>query len=468
MEEDIHKGGTSSSSSFTKKMEKIEGRLKEAIELAEERQSYESAHNDNILRALAVVADFIKKKRRVCYGGTAMNALLPEAKRFYNPEYDLPDYDFYTPDTEGDVAELVKDLKAAGFKDVYHRVGIHEGTKKILVDFVAVADVSHIESDLFSVFLKRSIVKEGIHYTDPDILRMMMYLELSRPKGDVGRWEKVFERLQLINEVFPVKGGATAAADGRRSCRSVRPPLPERMRDIVLNYIIEHERVLCNGPLVQLYEVGIRKGRASYERRGAGAMLFTSPDPKEDAKRLKSSLERVAAAGSVAVYLHKARGEIVPERYELRVGGEPACMILGEVACHAYNPIPLKDGRTVYVGSLEFLITLYLSLHIFTRHSEDILGPDAMCSVRRFVELAMQNYGAKRSQFPAFPLTCKGHQTGYVSLLRQKVLRIQKEKAAAAAGAGQGKTKKAQGRAQQQPPRKHRSAKRGTQKKRGD
>ena len=31
----------------------------------------------------------------------------------------------------------------------------------------------------------------------PNYLRMAMYLELSRPDGDVSRWEKVLKRLTL-------------------------------------------------------------------------------------------------------------------------------------------------------------------------------------------------------------------------------------------------------------------------------
>jgi hypothetical protein len=30
-----------------------------------------------------------------------------------------------------------------------------------------------------------------------------MYLELSRPAGDVSRWEKVFKRLNLLNTHYP-------------------------------------------------------------------------------------------------------------------------------------------------------------------------------------------------------------------------------------------------------------------------
>jgi hypothetical protein len=421
MEEDLYHG-SSSPGALTKRMEKIEDKLKKAMEVASERMKYETAHNEDFLGALRLVEAFIQRKKRVCYGGTAMNMILPAAKRFYNPDLDLPDYDFYTPDLEKDVEELVRDLKEAGYKDVYHRVGIHEGTKKILVNFVAVADVSEIEPELFAVLYRRSIQKDGIHYTDPDILRMMMYLELSRPRGQVERWEKVFERLQLINHEFPVEGAKNCKGDGGHEAAFI----PMEIRSVVLNYIIEQQRILCNGPMLSLYRRGIFKGNAQFLLKPGGPLMFTSPDPKSDAITLKKLLHRK----DMRLFLHKARGEIVPERFELRFGNRTACLIVKESACHSYNNVPLEDGRILYIGSPEFLITLYLSLAIFTSHSREVLGDRPMCLVKGLVDLAMANYSAKRSQFPAFALSCRGHQTGYASLLRAKVERIQREKQA--------------------------------------
>jgi hypothetical protein len=417
MEEDIPY------SSSSKIKEKVLHRLQEAIEAAQERAAYESAHNEDFVKALGIVASFLKRKKRVCYGGTAMNSILPKERQFYNPDFDLPDYDFYTPDLEGDVEELVAELKAAGFQDVYHRVGIHEGTKKILVNFVAVADISFIQPELFAVLYKRSIQRNGVHYTDPDVLRMMMYLELSRPRGQVERWEKVFERLQLINREFPVEApkGVRGSAEGA--------PIPFEARRVILDYAIEKQRILCNGPLPLLYGRGIHRGDAKFSIRPGGPVFLITDDPHGDALALKGMLE---THREIRLFLHKVRGELVPERIELRIGSRPICLLMKEVACHSYHTIPLEDGRMISIGSLELLITIYLALTIFTNHSEEILGPNALGAVRQFVTLAEANYKANRSQFSPFPLSCHGHQTGYASLIRQKVLRIQREKKKAA------------------------------------
>lgn len=412
MEEDIRSYSTTPVKSSTK----VEDRLEAAIEEASKRIKYDSAHDEEILRSMSIVADFIKKKKRVCYGGTAMNSILPQAKKFYNPELDLPDYDFYTPDVDGDVDELVALLNSEGFKDVYHKVGIHEGTKKILVNFVPVADISSIEPELFAVLLRRSILKDGMHYTDDVILRMMMYLELSRPKGMVERWPKVYERLQLINELFPIRGCMVPLTGEPLGT------IPLGIRKSILEYIIEWKRILCNGAMGHLYSRGIRKGDAVYRIQEGGAVLFTSPDPKIDASVLKKNLGE-----DIQLFRHKQRGEIVPERFELRLKGKTLCVILQETACHSYVAFPTSDKQYIYIASLEFLITLYLSLSIFTTHANDILGNSVLCQVKQFIRLSNENHSAKKSQFSPFSLQCRGHQTGFASLLRAKVRRVKKE-----------------------------------------
>ena len=410
MEEDIQHN-----ESVTKTPAGLEERLEAAVDKASKRIKYEAAHDEEIIRALTIVNDFIKKKKRVCYGGTAMNAILPDSEKFYDPEMDLPDYDFYTPAAEKDVKDLVDMLNDAGFKDVYHKIGIHEGTQKVLVNFVPIADVSQIDPELFAVLYRRSIAKDGIHYTDDNILRMMMYLELSRPKGAVDRWPKVFERLQLINKHFPIRG-----------CTASLPlpvPIPFEIRKKVLDYIIEWKRVLCNGPTIQLYKQGIYRRRALFRIQEGGAPVFTSPDPKIDALALKRVLGE-----KITMHRHHPRGEIVPERIEVQKDGKTVCVIVQEIACHSYNSFPTADGRTIHIGSLEFLITLYLSLSIFTPNAEGLLVKSILCQVAAFIKLLNVNYRAKKSQFPAFALECRGHQTRYESLLREKVKRTRKER----------------------------------------
>jgi len=377
----------------------IKDRIKTLIDEAEERQRYESAHNLENLKALAVIKNFIKRKGRVCYGGTAMNAILPPEKQFYSEELDLPDYDFFTPDIDNDIKDLVNDLTVAGFTEVYHKVGIHEGTKKVMVNFMPVADITVLRPELYDVYFKRAVVKGGIHYTDPDMLRSMMYLELSRPKGMVSRWEKVFERLQLINDNFPMK----------RCAKQKQKQIPAETSRAVYDFVIENQRVLCSAPTA-VYEHGIR-GSVTMRLARSGPISFASPTAREDSAELKSRI-------GGAVYLYKAVGE-APERYEIRHSGKTVVTIFADTGCHAYYQVSTDDGRIMLIGSLEFLITLFLTLQIFTK-------TDTPC-VRTLIDLTHKNYLSKTSQFSPLSILCKGYQIGFASLLRKKVNRIKLE-----------------------------------------
>ena len=83
---------------------------------------------------------------------------------------------------------------------------MHSGTFKVFVNFMPVADITYLVSELYKNLHKKALQVASIYYCPPNYLRMAMYLELSRPKGDVSRWEKVLKRLTLLNKHYPLKG----------------------------------------------------------------------------------------------------------------------------------------------------------------------------------------------------------------------------------------------------------------------
>lgn len=105
--------------------------IKRASDMAQDKIDYFSAHDEDILLAIGIVEDFLRRKHRICYGGQAINAYLPAAHKFYDPEYSIPDYDFFTPNQHQDLKQISEDLYKAGFKEIYAREGMHEGTLKI-------------------------------------------------------------------------------------------------------------------------------------------------------------------------------------------------------------------------------------------------------------------------------------------------------------------------------------------------
>jgi len=399
----------------------VEQRLEEAVEKAQNAIDREVAESPELRYALEIVERFLIRKKRVCYGGTAMNAQLPEALKFYDSAKDLPDYDFFTPELETDVAELLADLKRAGFDEVAQRIGMHEGTKKILVNYVAVADISEMDPAIYETLQIRSVVIKGIHYTDPDILRMMMYLELSRPKGEVSRWTKVYERLNLMNKAFPME----------RCEKEQRKPLqiPIALREVLHKFCIDNKRILAGARLEKLYAKALRGNKpVTWETREGGAVVFYSPNPKEDALLLRKKL----GFRGFDIEYFKPKGDLIPTRLVIRLNKTPIALIIQETACHAYNTLQTTDEEQVFIASLDTLITLYLSLAIFTDDEDKIFRFSLLCATERFITVNTLLQKAKKiNQFLPFPLECRGYQKGYPTLVREKVARIGEERAAA-------------------------------------
>jgi len=180
--------------------------LRAAVDLVEKKKGAAIIQDPQVKKIISIVEDFIADKKLVCYGGTAINNILPEDAQFYNKDIELPDYDFYSDNALDAAKELADIYYKAGYEDVEAKSGVHHGTYKVFVNFTGIADITQMEPALFKSISRDAIIKKGIRYAPPDFLRMAMYLELSRPDGDVSRWEKVQKRLTLLNTHYPLKG----------------------------------------------------------------------------------------------------------------------------------------------------------------------------------------------------------------------------------------------------------------------
>ena len=109
----------------------------------------------------------------------------------------LPDYDFFSANPIDDSKELADIYHKNGYTDVEAKSGLHFGTFKVFVNFIPIADITFLHPEIYNSISKDVIKINGLHYAPPNFLRMSMYLELSRPDGDVSRWEKILQRLSL-------------------------------------------------------------------------------------------------------------------------------------------------------------------------------------------------------------------------------------------------------------------------------
>lgn len=423
--------------------------VKSAAQLAKSEIDYQSAHNESLLLAIRLVEDFLRSKHRVCYGGQAINAYLPKEHKFYDPEYSIPDYDFFTPSQIDDIKILINSLYEAGFVEVSAREGMHEGTIKLYVNYIPVADLTAIDPRIYRVLARRSQKFEGISYIDPNSLRMLMYLELSRPRGEVTRWEKVFERLVLFNEFVPLKGYKQGAAKRgtefvplsqnkqeslkrkQGGARAFKDTLTTNQVQFLLRYMIQHQRMFAGGELVPFYDnaVSNNQQKLSYLLTSKKPIIFFSPEPKVDAARIKSELGTVKTS-----VFHNEGLDVIPSIHVLYRGRSTLVIIIEQSACHSYINIGIKDEISdglshsiLRIASMDTLITLFFSLGFVQNRFFDRGAMDALAN--QLVEINMRaRRNADHTIFPFLSIRCAGHQTSLPSLIRAKLKRMTQRK----------------------------------------
>lgn len=391
----------------TSPMKRQLARLDEVATEGKKRIDYAVAHDPQVQKAIEVVERFLRKTKRVCYGGQAINSLLPKQHQFYDERYNIPDYDFFTPDVKGDVNQLMKELEAVGFDDVKKKVGIHDGTYKVYVNFIPVADCTEMDPRYFKILLKRAVSSGGIFYADPDFLRMLMYLELSRPRGQLDRWRKVYERLSLLNREFPV-GLCEKTISFHNGPGS-------EIRRKCLRFCMQNKRVVIGPEMIPVLEDGT--GRLSLESLVDidAPIMFLSPQARLDAEDLMDILD---------MRLNKeVETPLLTDLYEaqmIRHGRTPVALILQENACHAYTMIN-KD--MLRVGTPDLLLQIYYSIHLFGQKTAAFFPSDMECLIQKVHRIASHARNTPTEFVPAFGVRCSGRQPGFASLLKEREVR---------------------------------------------
>ena len=146
-------------------------------------------------KIISIVENFLKLKGQICYGGTAINNILPAQDQFYDKNIEIPDYDFFSMTPLEDAKELADIYYKAGFEEVEAKAGVHYGTFKVFVNFIPVADITLLSPELFKNLKREAIRVAGILYSPPNYLRI-------RPDGDTSRWEKVLKRITLLTRII--------------------------------------------------------------------------------------------------------------------------------------------------------------------------------------------------------------------------------------------------------------------------
>ena len=356
--------------------------IEHVVGILEKQNDKEVASDPHIKQILKLVENFIKTHRVMCYGGTAINNLLPVKDRFYDPVYDVPDYDFFSETPQEHAMILANKLYELGIKNVEVKPGVHIGTFKVFADYTGVADITELEEDIFENLWDQAIVRNEIHYVPPDFLRMSMYLELSRPRGDVSRWTKVFERLMLLNKEYPIQCTPSKAKP--------RAALTMDMKKKIKR-ILRKESVILLG--VTASEVHLRQ-------------KWTTP------VIMLSDLETIQKLSKGKKVEIKEGTEILPTLHTVYEADGVSHMRFYEAsACHSYHRL---DG--ILVASIPTILQFFFA-YIYSNAKDENIAY-IQCVAQRLVEIAHSK--PKRRFELLTPIECFGEQETLIDIRKHK------------------------------------------------
>ena len=144
--------------------------LRKAVDKADKITAKKIADNPFIKKIVGIVETFIKENERICYGGTAINNILPHYDQFYDKQFEIPDYDFFSPNAIKDAKELADIYINAGFDEVEAKAGIHIGTYKVFVNFIPIADITQMEKIIYDSLENDKI--DLLIFVTPKILKV--------------------------------------------------------------------------------------------------------------------------------------------------------------------------------------------------------------------------------------------------------------------------------------------------------
>lgn len=204
---------------------------------------------DEYNNVIKEILNFIKKKKRIIYGGYAWELLVKNANSgvgFYKKN-DMPDVEFYSTKPIEDLKELC-DILYKNNKYVQGKNAQHSHTYKIFVNFINYCDITYMPTLLFNkipymIVYDYNVIDTNIIYID--ILKM-----LTDPLRSYFRLEKFMKRFKLLNKDYPLKLSNNVSNNSKIS---IKAEISDIIK-LIFDYIIKSNNFIFIGEIAsQIY-----------------------------------------------------------------------------------------------------------------------------------------------------------------------------------------------------------------------
>jgi hypothetical protein len=333
-----------------------------------------------------IINDYISKNELICYGGMAINNIIPKkSERFYD-EIDIPDYDCFTKDAIKHAKKLSQVLRN-DYENIEVKSAMFKGTYKIFVNFIPIVDFTNIESDLFNKIKQSSLNINNIYYASPNYLRMNIHLELSRPLGDVTRWSKIYQRLDLLNKYHPFIYNKNIIKT------QVKYPDYNKLTELCKKWVILGE-----------YAMKYFKFPLKYNKSNSNIFILA-----ESLEEIKQILNSEGYKYTIISYSNKFIHKFYEFKFDL--DSESLLYVFITNSCQSYNEIK-ENGQLVKIANIDTMLMIYYALSFIQPPNLNINNLLVYCYLLQHIK---NSKITKR-----FSMPCIGNQPSFEDLRRER------------------------------------------------
>jgi hypothetical protein len=294
-----------------------------------------------------------------------------------------------------------------------------------------------MDKKLFDTLKRDAIVINKLYYVPANFLRMSIYNELSRPQGDISRWEKVFKRLLLLNKYYPIN-------DKKLNCNSII--LNNANMDLIKNKINENDDlqkhtikvsnkkeyiynvfmdILTHQDIVFFggYSDMFYMKYLPYFNKKLKYKTYTfdvlSDDPPKLIDNIQDILKRYGNdIPKLKITKKNSLSEIIPLHYKVEVGNYYILNIYETNYCYSYNVIKIDKYTKIKIASIETKLFFYLAFIYIDDKNYD---PDRITCLAMFLFLIQEyNKLKEKGLLKRFSTSCYGSEKSLENIREMK------------------------------------------------
>jgi hypothetical protein len=366
---------------------------------------------------------FIKHKKVLLYGGSAINDLLPKESKIYSQNV-LPDIDVFSMHGQKLAKQIVRNFIKKGYNKVTtnYTEALHENTFKVFVNSIAVFDITTISKKAFKNLQKNSVKGDtDIPIVDPQFLRLSLHMIMSQLYDAARRWEKVYERLIIFYKHFPpVLCKNKEAKTPKNTSISATSNVMKELINKVYAFLENKDYILFGTNEVLEYIKNYSKSHIylPVNNKIAPIQFITNGD----IIRTANSIVTMLNVESISVSKVFEEDEFIPQHIIIKYKNHQLVEIYNINTC-----VTFINHKNYKIASIHTILRMYLAMFFSTYRHFKTDNNYLECVINMLSVIQHNTSKSRKTIFQQIIKQCYGPYYGIVTLRRNRLLRLEKQ-----------------------------------------